>query len=109
MLGWRLRWHGRLVGDVTDSQPKFPTGDAWVVFGDNKVGYVLEWRLRWRGEEVGDVTDSQPKFPTGDAWAVFGDKKRDHNLSSLSVNMLIDDVVTMLQMFFCCVSLTDKH
>ena len=61
--------------------------------------HVLEWRLRWCGNFRGDVTDSQPKFPTGDAWVVFGDKKRDPNLSSLSVNMLIDDVVAMLQLF----------
>ncbi len=73
-LAWLVRANEE-VGDVTDSQPKFPTGDAWVVFGDNKVGYVLEWRLRWRGEEVGDVVDSPPRFPTGDAWVVIGDNR----------------------------------
>ncbi len=32
VLEWRLRWHGRSVGDVTDCRPEWPTGDTWVVF-----------------------------------------------------------------------------
>jgi hypothetical protein len=35
VLEWRLRWHGRSVGDVTDCRPEWPTGNAWVVFDDN--------------------------------------------------------------------------
>ena len=34
---------GGFRGDV-DSPPKFPTGDAWVVFGDDKL-----WATRWDG------------------------------------------------------------
>ena len=44
MLEWRLRWRGEEVGDVTDCRPEFPTGDAWVVFGDKKV-----WATCWNG------------------------------------------------------------
>ncbi len=44
VLEWRLRWCGDFRGDVTESPPKFPTRDAWVVFGDNKL-----WATCWNG------------------------------------------------------------
>ena len=48
-LEWRLRWCD-FRGDGIDSPPKFPTGDAWVVFGDNKLWLRvgMEVEVVWR-------------------------------------------------------------
>ncbi len=56
VLEWRLGWHGRSVGDGTDCRPERPTGDAWVVFDDNKV-WAACWNGGWGGMAnlVGDA------------------------------------------------------
>ena len=41
---WRPWWCGDFRGDATDSPPKFPTRDARVVFGDDKL-----WATCWNG------------------------------------------------------------